>query len=70
MCKKYYFAGVLLLFMLLNPSRTQFISYLHKNTTAGSGRVFNGLIASVYSNRYSGQESFYIGILGNFIKIN
>lgn len=82
--KSYLAVGVIIFFMITNPSRSSFGSYLHRTEYDGIGRDFNGLIFSVYSyqnsrptgkyHKYNGRalyedyKVFYIGILGNFFK--
>lgn len=67
---QYILGGVLLLFVLTNPSRSSFASFRHQSGLGGVGRDFNGIIFSVYSKNIYGQPSEkYIGVLGNFIKI-
>lgn len=72
----YIVCAVLGVLVITNPSRSSFASYLHTNSTKGIGRVFNGIIFSVYSDKYSRgkdaskiYEVYYIGFLGNFFKV-
>jgi len=67
--KKYsVLIGIVLVFVLTNPSRSSFASYLHRTGLGNIGRDFNGLLFSVYSKGRDAEKEYYIGVLGNFFK--
>jgi hypothetical protein len=71
--KHYMIAGICLLFIITNPSRSAFASYLGAHNDDGIGRYFNGLIFSVYKRQPSPWAQgdgnlYYIGVLGNFFR--
>jgi hypothetical protein len=76
--KHYIIAGVLLLFVITNPSRTAFTSFLGVSEDSGGARKFNGLFFSLYQDTrvkkengaYKNKESLYLGILANFIRLS
>lgn len=72
--KHYIWTAILLLLVITNPGRASFSSYLHNSSNSGSGREFNFFVASIYSNVYyynpdKFEKTYYIALLGNFIKI-
>lgn len=67
--KHYILGGIVLLLAITNPSRSSYASFLHRTANKYIGRDFNGLLFSVYSNDYSNDKHYHIGILGNFIRV-
>ncbi len=71
----YIIIAIVAVMILTNPSRSSFGSYLHQTGYSDIGRDFNGIIFSVYStkqyDRYTrkAKKAYYLGILGNFIKM-
>jgi len=57
--------GILLLFIITNPSASAFKEYIGSNTYSGLKRTTNLFVCSVY--KHYGSE--YFGIFGNFIEL-
>lgn len=47
--KHYIIIALVALFVITNPSRSSFASYMHEKEQSGLGRDFNGIIFSIYS---------------------
>ena len=76
--KHYIIAAVGILFIITNPSRTAFTSFLGVSEDSGGARKFNGLFFSLYQDtrvkkengKYKNKESLYLGVLANFIRLS
>jgi len=65
-------AVILLLFIVLNPSSSDFREYTgipKENYDVTIHREWNFLVLSVYSTYYYGEDRKYLGIFKNFIRL-